>query len=113
MSGISGAISKADVDADTNTDLDTLNSDSTHYTTRPHRYGQLRKKKVTEAFLRKLHKQPTAAEKHRGISTERIKDFWRCKLADSLPRELKPRLRAANGKRVGAQQQDQRRLPAG
>lgn len=42
----------------------------------------------------------------------RIEHYWDCKLADSLPTEVRQGLRLANGKRVGREQIPSKTLPA-
>ncbi|KAK3641146.1 hypothetical protein LTR56_006868 [Elasticomyces elasticus] len=88
-----------------------ISSAETRYTTDSHRYGQLRKNKVIASAFREPKGKSDDAHKQRVINTNKVKSFWGCKLGDSLPIDLKPRLPSANGRRIGLKQQDTRRLP--
>ncbi|KAK0356084.1 hypothetical protein LTR02_008676 [Friedmanniomyces endolithicus] len=110
MSGISGAISAAEESEDTDANMSTLNSGSTHHTTKSHRYGQARKEKLAAALLKRFEKKPAVSNSRRTIDAEHIEYLWRRKLTECLPPELKPRLRAGNGKRVSIGEQDRKRL---
>ncbi|KAK0902356.1 hypothetical protein LTR91_012273 [Friedmanniomyces endolithicus] len=110
MSGISGAISAAEESEDTDANMSTLNSGSTHHTTKSHRYGQARKEKLAAALLKRFEKKPAVSNSRRTIDAEHIEYLWRRKLTECLPPELKPRLRAGNGKRMSIGEQDRKRL---
>ncbi|KAK5695995.1 hypothetical protein LTR97_008415 [Elasticomyces elasticus] len=77
-----------------------------------HRHGRLRREKIISSSFKEPAGKSDDSHTQRVANTNRVEDFWKCKLADSLPTALKPRLRIANGKRVGPKQQDTRRLPA-
>ncbi|KAK0311919.1 hypothetical protein LTR01_002833 [Friedmanniomyces endolithicus] len=111
MSGISGATSVAEESEDTDANMSTLNSGSTHHTTESHRHGQARKEKLGRALLQRFEKKPAVSNSRRTVNAEHIEYLWRRKLTTCLPPELKPRLRARNGKRVGIGEQDRKRLP--
>ncbi|KAK3649394.1 hypothetical protein LTR56_006870 [Elasticomyces elasticus] len=86
------------------------NSSSTCDTIDPFHLGQLRKAKVKAKLARSLREKSAAVRTHKAIYGDLVKTFWGCRLADGLPVELKPRVRAANGKRVGPKQQDTKHL---
>ncbi|KAK1073408.1 hypothetical protein LTR74_001817 [Friedmanniomyces endolithicus] len=111
MNGISGATSVAEQSEDTDANMSTLNSGSTHHTTKSHRHGQLRKEKLARALLQRFEEKPAVSNSRRTINAEHIEYLWRRKLTECLPPELKPRLRAGNGKRVGIGERDRKRLP--
>ncbi|KAK4895238.1 hypothetical protein LTR27_006581 [Elasticomyces elasticus] len=92
---------------ETESEIESEVSAETRYTTNSHRYGQLRKNKVIASAFREPKGKSDDAHKQRVRNTNKVESFW----SYSLPIELKPRLPAANGKRVGVKQQDTRRLP--
>ncbi|KAK3659916.1 hypothetical protein LTR22_008283 [Elasticomyces elasticus] len=88
-----------------------VSSAETRYTTNSHRYGQLRKNKVIASAFREPKGKSDDAHKQKVRNTNKVESFWSCKLKESLPIDLKPRLPATNGRRIGLKQQDTRRLP--
>ncbi|KAK0278787.1 hypothetical protein LTR35_009052 [Friedmanniomyces endolithicus] len=99
MSGISSAtsVALAEQSEDTDANMSTLNSGSTHHTTKSHRHGQARKEKLARALLQRFEEKPAVSNSRRTVNAEHIEYLWRRKLTECLPPELKPRLRAGNG----------------
>ncbi|KAK5719322.1 hypothetical protein LTR15_007845 [Elasticomyces elasticus] len=84
---------------------------SLRFRTDAHRYGRLRRHKIISNSFAERDGKCEDSHTQRVVNTNRVEDYWKCKLAGSLPTALKPRLRTENGRRVGLSQQDKRRLP--
>ncbi|KAK5744429.1 hypothetical protein LTR17_002139 [Elasticomyces elasticus] len=106
MSGTSVHESEVETDSEAHSS----NSGDIRYTTASHRHGPLRKEKVRRKLVRGMEQRQLGVKAHRAIHGNLVKTLWSCKFVDSLPAELRPRVRAPSGKRIDFKQQDAKRL---
>ncbi|KAK4895236.1 hypothetical protein LTR27_006579 [Elasticomyces elasticus] len=97
-------------EVETVSEAQSSSSGNTRYTTASHRHGPLRKDKVSRKLVKGLEQRHPGVKAHRAIHGNLIKTFWSCKFVDSLPAELRPRVRAPSGKRIDFKRQDAKRL---
>ncbi|KAK5121249.1 hypothetical protein LTR85_005415 [Meristemomyces frigidus] len=80
---------------------------------KPRLQDQLRKDKHADKALTQMQQLVQSSKSHRVKDIDYVEGNWDCKLVDSLPAALKPRMAGYKGKRVGHTQPDKKRLPPG
>lgn len=77
---------------------------------KPRLQAHLRHTKIATRAIQRMH-QPVKRDKtYRARDSRIVEASWDCKLTKSLPAELTPRRAGKNGKRVGYDEYDRKRL---